>query len=141
MPRQARVVAVGAPHHITQRGNNRQDRPTRPAEPALRLGALTLISPERELDIILPVMGDSAELSDPPFIQPATLSNWILQNEEIWQEQFMEPTEFARFSTDRGIRAGPGWFLSGKSAKRNMHTLTTALTNNILRGLDRRPPD
>ena len=25
MPRQARVVAVGAPHHITQRGNNRQD--------------------------------------------------------------------------------------------------------------------
>ena len=25
MPRAARVVAVGAPHHITQRGNNRQD--------------------------------------------------------------------------------------------------------------------
>ena len=25
MPRQARVVAVGAPHHITQRGNNCQD--------------------------------------------------------------------------------------------------------------------
>ncbi len=25
MPRQPRVVAVGAPHHITQRGNNRQD--------------------------------------------------------------------------------------------------------------------
>jgi len=25
MPRQARVVTVGAPHHITQRGNNRQD--------------------------------------------------------------------------------------------------------------------
>ena len=25
MPRQARVVAVGAPHHITQRGNDRQD--------------------------------------------------------------------------------------------------------------------
>ena len=25
MPRPARVVAVGAPHHITQRGNNRQD--------------------------------------------------------------------------------------------------------------------
>ena len=25
MPRQARMVAVGAPHHITQRGNNRQD--------------------------------------------------------------------------------------------------------------------
>ncbi len=25
MPRQARVVAVGAPHHITHRGNNRQD--------------------------------------------------------------------------------------------------------------------
>ena len=24
MPRAARVVAVGAPHHITQRGNNRQ---------------------------------------------------------------------------------------------------------------------
>ncbi|MBI1356075.1 MAG: hypothetical protein GC160_17170 [Acidobacteria bacterium] len=25
MPRAARVVAVGAPHHLTQRGNNRQD--------------------------------------------------------------------------------------------------------------------
>ena len=25
MPRQARVVAAGAPHHITQRDNNRQD--------------------------------------------------------------------------------------------------------------------
>ena len=25
MPRQARVVVTGAPHHITQRGNNRQD--------------------------------------------------------------------------------------------------------------------
>jgi len=25
MPRQSRVVAVGVPHHITQRGNNRQD--------------------------------------------------------------------------------------------------------------------
>jgi len=25
MPRQARVVAVGVPHHVTQRGNNRQD--------------------------------------------------------------------------------------------------------------------
>ena len=25
MPRQARVVAVGVPHHITRRGNNRQD--------------------------------------------------------------------------------------------------------------------
>ena len=25
MPRAARVVAAGAPHHITQRGNNRQD--------------------------------------------------------------------------------------------------------------------
>ena len=25
MPRQARVVAVGVPHHITQRGNNRQE--------------------------------------------------------------------------------------------------------------------
>ncbi len=25
MPRQARVVAVGVPHHITHRGNNRQD--------------------------------------------------------------------------------------------------------------------
>ena len=24
-PRQARVVAEGVPHHITQRGNNRQD--------------------------------------------------------------------------------------------------------------------
>ena len=25
MPRAARVVAEGVPHHITQRGNNRQD--------------------------------------------------------------------------------------------------------------------
>ncbi|MEZ5362941.1 MAG: hypothetical protein R2748_11505 [Bryobacterales bacterium] len=25
MPRMARVVAKGVPHHITQRGNNRQD--------------------------------------------------------------------------------------------------------------------
>jgi putative transposase len=25
MPRQARVVADGVPHHITQRGNNRQE--------------------------------------------------------------------------------------------------------------------
>ena len=25
MPRQARVVAVDVPHHITHRGNNRQD--------------------------------------------------------------------------------------------------------------------
>jgi len=25
MPRAARVIAVGVPHHITQRGNNQQD--------------------------------------------------------------------------------------------------------------------
>jgi hypothetical protein len=39
MPRQARVVAVGVPHHITHRGNNRQDVPG-------RAGTLSELRPE-----------------------------------------------------------------------------------------------
>ena len=56
-------------------------------------------------DIILPVMGDPAEISAHPFIEPAMLAKWILEKEEIWQERFMEPPEFARSCADRGIRA------------------------------------
>ena len=45
MPRQARVVAVDVPHHITHRGNNRREAHwTRFVRPLMRLTSLSISS-------------------------------------------------------------------------------------------------
>jgi len=52
MPRRARVVAVGAPHHVTQRGNNRQQVFFSDAQRRLYLALLAEHAERNQLEIL-----------------------------------------------------------------------------------------
>jgi putative transposase len=52
MPRQSRVVGVGVPHHITQRGNNRQTIFRSDADRILYLATLRLKAREHGMSIL-----------------------------------------------------------------------------------------
>lgn len=75
MPRQARVATVGAPHHITRRGNNRQDvfllDPDR--GPCLRASAIACRhprSPARQGEAVWPPKPPASQLNHAVSLAP-----------------------------------------------------------------------